>query len=276
MKYILSLLVCLFIFGCSPQSFINKITPPEDDKLARELILNLRKNNLDFIVSNFDKSKLGKNPKVILSKLHGYIDKQEPKNIKLIGCNIFSSSNKRTSNLTYQIEFPNSWYTANIVIYTIGNSKKAIGFHINKIPDSLEKLNAFDFKNKGIKNYIILILAILVPLFIIVALVLCVKSKIKRKWLWIIFIFVGLGKIGINWTTGQILFQPISIQIQLFGSAFFRAGPYSPWVISTSLPLGAIIFLIKRKKLLIEKENKNEASNKVAPLDDICQEGNNK
>ena len=267
MKYILSLLICLLIFGCSPRAFIKKLTPPEDDKLARELISNLRKNNLDFVISNFDEGKLGENPKEILSKLHEYIDKQEPKNIELIGCNIFSSSNKRRSNLTYQIEFPDSWYTANIVIDTVGDSKKAFGFHIYKIPDSLERLNSFSFKNKRIKNYLILLFTLLVPLFIIISLVLCIKSKIKKKWLWILFILFGIGKLGINWTTGQILFNPLSINIQLLGSACFKAGMYAPWIISTSFPLGAIIFLIKRKKLLIQKkENKEETSNNEAAL----------
>lgn len=263
MKYILSLVICLCIFGCSPQYFIRKITPPEDDKFARELISNLQKKNLDFIISNFDKSKLGEHPKEVLSKLYEYIDKQKPKNIELIGCNIFSSSSKRRSNLTYQIEFPDSWYTANIVIDTVGDSKKACGFHFNKIPDSLERLNSFGFKNKGIKNYIILLLTLLVPLLIIASLILCVKSTIKKKWLWIIFILCGIGKLGINWTTGQILFNPLSINIQLCGSACFKPGIYAPWVISTSFPLGAIIFLFKRKKILIQKTaNTDKSSNK--------------
>ena len=97
------LLICLCISGCSYQSLLKKITPPEDDKLARELISNFRKNNLDFILLNCDKSKLGKNPKKTLSKLYKHFDKNEPKNIKLIGCNVFNYSNKRISNLTYQI-----------------------------------------------------------------------------------------------------------------------------------------------------------------------------
>lgn len=257
MKYILMLLICLFVFGCNPnkmtQAFLEKITPPEDDKLAREIITNLQKNNLDFIISNFNKKVLGNNPQKSISQIYNYIDHQEPKSIKLIGSHIYSSSNKHRSILTYQIEFPESWYIANIVIDTIGTSKKVFRFQINKTSGSLEQINAFNFHNKGIKNYIILLLSVFVTLFIIFSLIICIKNKIKQKWLWIIFISVGIGQLGINWTTGQILFNPLSFNIQLLGSACFKGGMYAPWIISTSFPLGAIIFLVKRKKLLIQE-----------------------
>jgi len=132
MRHILSIFICLFIFGCNPnkisQAFLEKITPASDNKLAREMISNLQKENLDFIILNFNKKALGNNPKENLSKLYEYFDHQEPKNIEIIGAHIFSSSTKHRSNLTYQIEFPNSWYAANIIIDTVGNSKKVLRF----------------------------------------------------------------------------------------------------------------------------------------------------
>lgn len=60
------------------------------------------------------------------------------------------------------------------------------------IPQSLETLNAFTFKNKGMLHIVFLILSIITPIFILTVLVICVRTKIKkRKWLWIIFILLG-------------------------------------------------------------------------------------
>lgn len=92
-----------------------------------------------------------------------------------------------------------------------------------------------------------LFLAILVPLFTLYALILCIRTKIeKKKWLWVIFVLAGIASFSVDWTTGQWRIVPLSFQLLGAGAS---APPYGPWVISVSLPLGAIIFLLKRKRL---------------------------
>ena len=50
---------------------------------------------------------------------------------------------------------------------------------------------------------------------------------------------IGIGKLSMNWTTGAVGVQPL--QFQLLGAGIFRAGgPYLPWIVSVSLPIGAI------------------------------------
>jgi hypothetical protein len=68
----------------------------------------------------------------------------------------------------------------------------------------------------------------------------------KRKWLWIIFILFGIGRITVNWTTNRWGFSPLSFLV--FGSGAF-AQPFGAWMISISFPLGAIVFLLRRKTL---------------------------
>jgi hypothetical protein len=57
---------------------------------------------------------------------------------------------------------------------------------------------------------------------------------------------MGIGKLSVNWTTGACIFSPFSIQLFGFGMS---CEEYSPWIISFSLPLGAILFIIKQKQL---------------------------
>ena len=91
--------------------------------------------------------------------------------------------------------------------------------------------------------------ALLITLY---ALVLCVKTKpLKRKWLWILFILVGFGQFVINWSTGEFQIAPLALQ--LF-SASALASPYGPWIIAVSLPIGAALFIDRRRKLLARTE----------------------
>jgi hypothetical protein len=93
-----------------------------------------------------------------------------------------------------------------------------------------------------------LLLTIVVPLFCIVSATVCLRSKVRRKWLWIMFILFGFVSFQLNWTTGQIVLEPLSLQF--LGSSIVRAGVYGPWMISFSLPLGGFLVLLLRKKLL--------------------------
>ena len=92
-----------------------------------------------------------------------------------------------------------------------------------------------------------LALAVAAPLFSLYALVLCVRTRLRgKKWLWIVAILLGVGALSVNWTTGQWNFQPAYVQLL---SASATASPYGPWVISVSVPLGAILFVLRRKEL---------------------------
>jgi hypothetical protein len=126
------------------------------------------------------------------------------------------------------------------------------GFHVVQTPDSLENLNRFTFTGKSFFQYVIFALAILIPIFILYVLVLCIQTKIaKRKWLWIIFILLGIGRVTMDWSTGR--WKLDLLNIQLFGAGAI-APLYSPWLITVSIPVGAIVFLVMRKKLTASPE----------------------
>ncbi len=174
----------------------------------------------------------------------------EPLSVELVGCNVVRTSGKRPSQLTYQYHFTDSWLLAAITIDTIGETKSVFGVTVNPVPKSLGELNAFTFSDKGFRHYVMLLLAVAIPVFILAVLILCIRTKMRhRKWLWIIFILFGFGKFSLNWTTGQFLFNPLSVHFQMFGAAAARWGLYAPWIISISVPVGAIVFLIRRKRL---------------------------
>jgi len=251
------LLLTVLVAGCSPNTYLKKmmdrIVPDDDDAFARTYLETVRSRDFDTAISQLAPQFVKAGIKVKLAKVATFLDQGTPVSIEIVGCNVFSSSGKRRSNLTYQYHFTNSWLLASVVVDTdtVNNQKQVFGMHVNPIPKSLKELNAFTISGKGVQNYAMLMLAMLVPLFILYVLVVCIRTNIrKRKWLWIIFILLGLGKLSLNWTSGQILFNPLSFHIQLFGAAVFKPGP-----------LGAILFLMRRKQLQVATSSPSLTTN---------------
>jgi hypothetical protein len=115
------------------------------------------------------------------------------------------------------------------------------------LPGSLEAIHAFTFEGKGWRHYLVLALAITVPIFILAMLVVCIRTKVpKRKWLWILFILVGAGTMTLNWTTGEIATNEFSVE--LLGASYQRASAFAPLMLSVSFPFGAVWFLWRRRQ----------------------------
>jgi hypothetical protein len=119
-------------------------------------------------------------------------------------------------------------------------------------------VNRFTLSGRGAAQYTILALAVLAPLLSLYALVLCVRTKMRRtKWLWLVLVLMGIGKIVVNWTTGQVFFTPIAFQLPPAGA---NAVLYGPWQVYVSLPVGAIVFLALRSKLAVPAQHEEARS----------------
>ena len=240
----------VFLAGCTPDDFLRNMTErmaPDDDKaMAKTCLAALQQKDIATVMRQVD-PQIETGAESNLMVVANVLANGNPIALELIGCNVASTPNKRRTYLTYQYQFTNTWVLAFVTIQTEGATKKLLGLHVNPIQKSLAELNAFTFRGKGPIHYVLFAFAILVSVFIIWTTVLCARTKIQRKWLWIIFILFGLTKLNLNWTTGQIGFQPISFQMP--GAGLMKQGLYAPWILTASFPLGALLFLRKRKTL---------------------------
>ncbi len=197
----------------------------------------------------------------------------------MIGCyvNNFNGTggSKRTVNLSYEWSSPSAWYTGNLAWQEMGNSRVIYGLHISPLTAPLEKIHAFNLSQKGLGHWFFLVVGIFNSVLILGALITCIRTKIpKRKWLWVLFIIVGFFQFTMNWTSGEIYgliyksadgFKINPLSFQLFGSGFAQANDYSPWLITTSVPFGALIFLFRRRKF----ESKIASNMEAAPTASI-------
>lgn len=263
LKVVLILSVLLIVLsGCNSNDFLrnamNRMAPDDDEALAKECLAELLAGDFQAVVNQLDPQLVKPGIASELSKVASMLAPGDPLSRELVGCNVFSSSEKRRTNLTYQYRFTNAWVLAAVTIETMGEQKHVLGINVNPIPKSLGELNAFTLSGKGIQHYVLLVIAVIVPIFIGWALILCARITIRRKWLWILFILVGVVRLKLNWTTGQMGFQPIAIQ--LFGSGVAKMGLYAPWILTVTFPLGAILFLIKRRNLQTMDVRKTDSS----------------
>ena len=257
-KLFIMMLSLFALCGCSREGYLRstmeRLAPDDDEALAKEFLSALRTRDFKMVTDLLD-PQLVQEIESNLDQGADMLNHGKLVSFELAGCEVFSTLDKKRSRLTYQYQFTNAWVLAEVTIETAGVSKKVIGISLNPIPKSLGEQNAFTLSGKGIQHYVLLIFAVVVPVFVIWTVVLCARAKIRKKWLWIAFILAGITKLNLTWTTGQMDFHPIAFQIP--GAGVMKMGLYAPWILTVSFPLGAILFMVKRRKLQSVEEREN-------------------
>jgi hypothetical protein len=240
-----ALLVSITITGCDRHTWIQKFVRPEDESTARGYVDLLRQGKLDQIQQDFDPSIVDPTVHDVLVTMAKMLPAETPKSVKVVGVHTFQGPAESTSDLTLEYEFPSKWILISIVTKQTADTRTIVGFHINPIPDSLERVNRFTFEGKRDVQYFTFVAALGLLIFNLYALITCLRiPHLKRKWLWSIFVFLGVGKLTVDWTTGHWEATFVAVQVPC---ASATALDYGPWVIALSFPLGALVFLIRHE-----------------------------
>lgn len=117
------------------------------------------------------------------------------------------------------------------------------GLHINGATSAELAKNRFTLAGKTPLQLGFLLAVILSPILMIAGAIKAILTKgLRRKWLSVILSFLGLCSLQMNWTTGQLFINWISINI-LDAGATRGLSPFSPWVLTMTLPIGALLVL---------------------------------
>lgn len=247
-RRVVSLFFLLVISGCNKESILEKLASPEDQAFAKHYIELLRSQAFEEIEKAADPSIGDPDLRLKLEKMAASIPPGQPRSVKLVGAQRWQMNDSSTVNTTFEYEFSDQWVLVNVAVKKQNATSTLVGFNVSPQNASVEEQNRFRLEGKTAGQYMILVSAVASSLLTLYALVLCLRTTITgRKWPWILFILLGFGKVAVNWSTAQITFEPLSVQL-------FSAGAYSPlygqWTLAVSLPIGAIMFLVKRKRLL--------------------------
>lgn len=239
----------LALAGCNQADMLQKFASPADQALAKSYIDLLRQQRFEDIEKAADPSISGASLHATLVKMANFIPTGEPSTITLVGAHRMNANDSSTINLTFEYGFSDKWILTNVAVKNQGDKTTIVGFSVIPQSASLQEQNKFTLTGKTLSQYLVFMLVVIFPLLTLGALVTCVRTKLKgRKWPWVLFVIFGFGNFAVNWTTGAWAFTPFAFQ--LFSASAF-APLYGQWTFAISLPLGAIIFLVLRRKLSV-------------------------
>jgi hypothetical protein len=242
--YLVGVAFCVCLIGSGQAAVMNNFAPPQDEQMARSYLDLLMQGKVDQIEHDIDPSVVDLSIKEKLVKIADSLPAETPKSIKVVSEVTSKEAGYSTTGTTFECEFQSIWYLVTVTLRKKGNVTTVLGLQATRISDSLENLNKFTFDDKSAFQYVVLALAGCSLLLSLYVLVLCIRTrKGLEKWPWMLFILIGVGKIAVDWTTGQWTFTILAIGIPPAGAV---ATHYGPWTVGAYFPLGAILFLNER------------------------------
>lgn len=249
-RNLILILLLTSLTACIPKDIEDYADDTKEAK-ATEFIQKLIDGEFEDIESAIEPSlKLQLNNE-LLQQMSNILGSDEILERQLIGYQTHSLNQQPTRfNLSYQYGYADKWIVVNVAFRTLENGQDEIfGLNVyNPMNQPLQELHKFTLVGKGSLHYVFLAMGIFVPVFILYTLISAIRTKFKkRKWMWIIFIIIGIAQFSINWTTGQVGLKILNVQ--LFGSGIFTSSIYAPWILSFSIPIGAILYWVRRDKI---------------------------
>ena len=251
------LLFCLtvtpLLCSCDVRGFAERFVPEAESEFAKEHFDLYRTGDVDEIISQLNPALVDDEIRGKIEAIVDYVPGTEPTGLEVVGASTHSSADTRMVSLSIEYKYPDEWLVYSITIDTSGEPFRVNSVNALRSEQSLAETNAFRIAQNGLPGILIVIFGVAVPIFCIAVFVICLRTPIpKGKWRWAIFTLLGAMTYQINWSTGETAFIPM--HVQLLGAGFSRAGFYGPWIISVSIPFGALVFLSKRKRWLVNAE----------------------
>lgn len=232
---------------------------PDDAKkadiFAKAFIEKIINGQIDSAVANLDPSVTNSDAMAYIKNANKALSGEKIKQIKLLECNWthgISSNAGVSSNYKFTYEYQLQKSTALFALDVKDNHEKLSlsAFEGKFIDAQISESTKFTFAGKSIVHYTFAFLLIVVPLFIIATFIVMLKTKIKtnKKIMWgFIILLLAFPRFALNWNTGDIDFKLLNFSI--LGGGAIKESIYAAWYIYFSLPIGAVIFWIKRRDL---------------------------
>lgn len=239
----------ILIAGCRPAAYLERLASSPETTYAVDSMNLLEKRDVKAVLARLATEFQTADAATAIERMSTSVVPAEPElTHRLVGYRWTRINRMRAVTIDLECRFPTTYVLAEAVVIGSPPNLRLWSFHVQRVSASLEEQNAFRLGGRSVPSYSVLAAAVAIPALILVVLVICIRTPMrKRKWLWVLYIIVGFGKLTVNWTSGAVWVEEFAIQ--LLGSGFRREGLYGPWIVSVSLPVGAVQFLLRRKRL---------------------------
>jgi hypothetical protein len=222
---------------------------------GKRLVADLQAGSFDAIEKQVDQGAWGDGWRTTLTRMAKRLPKGEPTSIRIAELTVNRAKSAdaepaRYVSLALQYQFDNTWLVvaAQWLRKDDGSALLQV-MRLLPLPASLDEIHRFTLEGRGPVHYAALALAVMLPLFTLLAVVLCIRTPMPywRKALWLVAVLIGVTSLRFNWTSATMFWQPLDV---LVGSAAYHQAELGPAFLSIAFPLGAFAFLLRRRSIV--------------------------
>jgi len=226
---------------------VSGMRPSELDVFGREFLTTLQRGDSAAALNRLDPGLTTWTAQAQLMAVAESLRLWAPDSTHLVGWNVVESAGRSQAALTYEVHGAHGWALVGLQVQKRREGQRVTGMQLVPRVSSLREENSFTLVGKSAGHYLVLAGAIASVLFTLCAAVQVATSSLQRRWLWVFVSLLGIGQLGINWSTGQLFFNPV--YFRLFGAGVERGGEFAPWIVVVGLPVGAAYALWRAKQL---------------------------
>ncbi|MFC4729705.1 hypothetical protein [Coralloluteibacterium thermophilus] len=235
--------LAVLLTACSERDLLQRIATEAEQATAQRYVALLQEGDLEPIERRLDAPLRGPQATAALAAMARLVPSSAPLTVELVGAHR-SIGTSPSLTLTYQYDFGSSWLL--VIVQT--RDDVLLGLHVQPRATSLQDASRARPEAWSWKTYLVVAGTALAPVLVLAALTLCIRSRLRgRKWPWIIFILLGLGGFSADLATGEVGVNFLTVQLLAAGATWSE---WAPSILQASIPLGAILFLFRRPKLL--------------------------
>jgi len=248
MQRFLALVCFLMLTGCGIPLTREAFNASAEAQALRSIVDRMTSHDFASIRAQLDPQLVEPDIPAALERTANAIPIGPITSVNAVAWNVFVGTNSpRTAFVAAEYAFGgNQWIVASARLTGEPTALRILQFNVEPLPAPMAQIHAFTLVGKGIAHFVFLAATIAAALVSLWALVRCVRTKaLRRKWLWVMFVAIGFVSFTINWTTGAVQVNPLTVN--LLSAGVLRQGWVGPWTLTFCIPIGALVFLWRQR-----------------------------
>jgi len=249
------------------RNLVRKIAPADADAAARRYIALLAARRFSPIERDVDASLKNAKLRGELGGAAAPLQTGTIVSIDMTGAQQNLGNERPPIVLGYEVKLTRGVAAVTVAFKREGTRLVIEELSVYRLDQPLERANAFTLTGKSLAQYLWLLAASAVMVFVLTTLLVCMwETRVRWRWLWAVLCCAGVAKCTMDWATGETDIQPISFQMP--GAAIWPSSFYGHWYVLFTLPLGAILFWLFRARLVAPKEKSRDLEAGPLPVAD--------